>query len=80
LLAAIGYLGLSRSSAIYVGDSMVDLQTGRAARVRTVLAAWGLTPELRATFRRHRLWATRPSEMLALVLAPPNGNGSKRAA
>jgi hypothetical protein len=56
---------------------MVDLETGRAARVRTVLAAWGLTPELRAAFSRHRLRATRPSEMLALVL---NGNGHKRAA
>jgi pyrophosphatase PpaX len=77
LLAAISHLGLSRSNAVYVGDSMVDLETGRAARVRTVLAAWGLTPELRAAFRRHRLWATRPSEMLALVL---NGNGHKRAA
>src|SRR5579864_4827022 len=48
LLAAIGRLGLSRTAAVYVGDSMVDLQTGRAARVRTVLAAWGLTPEFRA--------------------------------
>ena len=80
LLAAMARLGLSRSNAVYVGDSMVDLQTGRAARVRTVLAAWGLTPELRAAFRRHRLWATRPSEMLALVLMPPNGNGHKHAA
>ncbi len=80
LLAAIAHLGLSRSNAIYVGDSMVDLETGRAARVRTVLAAWGLTPELRAPFRRHRLWATRPSEMLAMVLTPPNGNGHTRAA
>src|SRR5207248_6548695 len=43
LLVAIGQLGLSRTHSIYVGDSMVDLQTGRAARVRTVLAAWGLT-------------------------------------
>ena len=80
LLAAIGRMGLSRSHAIYVGDSEVDLKTGRAARVRTVLAAWGLTPELRASFARHRLWATRPSEMLALVLTPQNGNGHKRAA
>lgn len=80
LLAAIARLGLSRSSAVYVGDSMVDLKTGRAARVRTVLAAWGLSPEFRAAFRRHRLWATRPSEMLAMVLTPPNGNGHKRAA
>lgn len=80
LLAAIARLGLSRSSAIYIGDSMVDLETGRAARVRTVLAAWGLTPELRATLGRHRLQATRPSEMLAMVLTPPNGNGHPRAA
>jgi pyrophosphatase PpaX len=80
LLAAIGRLGLSRSGAVYVGDSMVDLQTGRAARVRTVLAAWGLTPELRAGYRWHRLWATRPSEMLPLVLTTANGNGHKRAA
>jgi pyrophosphatase PpaX len=80
LLAAMAHLGLSRSSAVYVGDSMVDLQTGRAARVRTVLAAWGLTPDLRAAFRRHRLWATRPSEILTMVLTPPNGNGHKRAA
>jgi pyrophosphatase PpaX len=80
LLAAVAYLGLSRSSAMYVGDSMVDIETGRAARVRTVLAAWGLTPELRAGFRSHRLWATRPSEMLAMVLTPPPGNGHTHAA
>lgn len=80
LLAAIARLGISRTTAMYVGDSMVDLKTGRAARVRTVLAAWGLSPEFRAAFRRHRLWATRPSEMLAMVLTPPNGNGHKRAA
>jgi pyrophosphatase PpaX len=79
LLAAIARLGLSRSAALYVGDSMVDLKTGRAARVRTVLAAWGLSPEFRSAFRRHRLWATRPSEMLAMVLTP-NGNGHKHAA
>jgi len=80
LLAAIARMGVSRAGALYVGDSMVDLKTGRAARVRTVLAAWGLTPEFRAAFRRHRLWATRPSEMLALILTRPNGNGHKRAA
>ena len=72
LIAAIARLNLKKLNTIYVGDSMVDLQTGRAARVKTVLAAWGLTPELRENFRHHRLWATRPSEMLALVLSPPN--------
>jgi pyrophosphatase PpaX len=77
LIAAIARLGLRRLNTIYVGDSMVDLETGRAARVRTVLAVWGLTPELRETFRHHRLWATRPSEMLALVLNhSPNGKAA----
>ncbi len=77
LLHAIARLGISRSHAIYVGDSMVDLDTGRAARVKTVLAAWGLSPELRVAFRSHRLWATRPSDMLALALHPsPNGKAA----
>ena len=77
LIAAIARLGLRRINTVYVGDSTVDLETGRAARVRTVLAAWGLTPELRETFRHHRLWATRPSEMLALVFPPaPNGKAA----
>lgn len=77
LIAAIARLSLKRINTIYVGDSMVDLETGRAARVKTVLAAWGLTPELREGFRHHRLWATRPSEMLALVLShSPNGKAA----
>jgi len=81
LLHAIGRLQLSLGNTLYVGDSMVDLETGRAAQVRTVLAAWGLAPELRDEFKDHPLWATRPSDMLALVLpVPPNGNGHRRAA
>ncbi|MEO6797024.1 MAG: HAD-IA family hydrolase [Candidatus Dormibacter sp.] len=77
LNAAIARLGLRKINTVYVGDSMVDLETGRAARVRTVLAVWGLTPELRETFQHHRLWATRPSEMLALVLShSPNGKAA----
>jgi pyrophosphatase PpaX len=77
LLAAIARLGVARSRATYVGDSVVDLQTGRAARVRTVVAAWGLQPEMRADFPGHRLWATRPSEMLSLVLSHANRNGHR---
>ncbi|HYM50617.1 MAG TPA: HAD-IA family hydrolase [Candidatus Limnocylindrales bacterium] len=80
LLHAIDQLELNRDATLYVGDTMVDLETGRAAQVRTVLAAWGLTPELRAAFAHHPLWATRPSEMLQLVLpTSPNGNGHKAA-
>src|ERR1700687_2233377 len=80
LLAVIGRLVVSWSGGVDVGASKGDWITVRAARGRTVLAAWGLPPEPRAAFRRHRLWATRPSEMLALVLTPPNGNGHRGAA
>ena len=81
LLHAIGRLQLGRADTLYVGDTMVDLETGRAAQVRTVLAAWGLTEDWRDAFKDHPLWATRPSDMLALVLpTPPNGNGHKRPA
>jgi phosphoglycolate phosphatase-like HAD superfamily hydrolase len=81
LLHAIGRLRLDRANTLYVGDSTVDMQTGRAAQVRTVLAAWGLKPEMRDEFKDHPLWASRPSDMLALVLpTSPNGNGHRRAA
>jgi pyrophosphatase PpaX len=81
LLAAISRLGLTRATTLYVGDSPVDLQTGKAARVRTVLATWGLSPEFRKELEKHPLRALRPSEMLALALLHwPNGNGRHRRA
>jgi pyrophosphatase PpaX len=81
LLHAIDRLELRAGDTLYVGDSMVDMETGRAAQVRTVLAAWGLADGWRDAFKDHPLWATRPSDMLALVLpTSPNGNGHRRAA
>src|SRR5207245_5767296 len=64
LLAAIGQLGLSRTHSIYVGDSMVDLETGRAARVRTVLAAWGRPPGAAGASGDRRRWARGPCTVL----------------
>jgi phosphoglycolate phosphatase-like HAD superfamily hydrolase len=77
LLEAMNRLGTGRANTLYVGDSMVDLQAGESARIKTVLAAWGLAPEIRASFKHHKLWAVRPSRLLELALAlpTPNGNG-----
>ncbi len=79
LLAAIDHLELPRGNALYVGDSLVDMETGRAARVRTVLAAWGHSAEMNGEFARYRLRALRPRELLALIddLSP---NGHQHAA
>jgi pyrophosphatase PpaX len=79
LLVAIEHLELHRGHALYVGDSLVDMQTGHAARVRTVLAAWGHSTEMNGEYARYRLRALRPRELLALIedLGP---NGHQHAA
>ncbi len=75
LLAAIDHLELPRGSALYVGDSLVDMETGQAARVRTVLAAWGHSAEMNGEFARYRLRALRPRDLLPLIDdLRPNGH------
>ena len=44
LLAAVARLGLSRSTAVYVGDSMVDLQTGAGGVGTDTGVAGGVPP------------------------------------
>lgn len=41
LLMACSQAGIDPGNAIYVGDDERDVQAGRAARMRTVIAAWG---------------------------------------
>lgn len=75
LLAAIDVLQLPRGSVLYVGDSLVDMETGHAAHVRTVLAAWGHSAETNGEFSRYRLRALHPRELLALTdHLGPNGH------
>jgi hypothetical protein len=55
------------------------MQTGEAARVRTVLAAWGHTAEMNGEFARYRLRALRPRDLLA-HLGQLGANGHQHAA
>jgi phosphoglycolate phosphatase len=41
LLEATRRLGLAPQHCVYVGDDLRDVQAGRAARMATVIAAWG---------------------------------------
>ena len=41
LLLMAEKLGADPSEIIYIGDSEVDVQTGQAAKVKTVLVSWG---------------------------------------
>jgi pyrophosphatase PpaX len=64
---AVALLGASPATTVYVGDSIHDMVSGRAAGVRTAAALWG-------PFGRHHLegaepdyWLERPAELLGLV-------------
>lgn len=41
LLEAARRLGLAPEACVYVGDDLRDVQAGRAAAMRTIVAAWG---------------------------------------
>lgn len=59
--------GVSREEVVYVGDSGVDMQTGRAAGVMTVGVSWGFRPvEELATHSPHTI-IHHPSALLELL-------------
>jgi pyrophosphatase PpaX len=65
---AVTLLGADRSSTVYVGDSIHDMHSGRAAGVKTAAALWG-------PFRRSHLesanpdyWLDTPRDMVDLLV------------
>ena len=44
LLHAAEQLGMAPSDCIYIGDDPRDIEAGRAAGMRTIIAAWGYIP------------------------------------
>ena len=66
VLKAMAEVGAAFESTVYIGDSTHDMESGRAAGVRTAAVLWG-------PFRREDLartapdyWLERPGELLAL--------------
>jgi pyrophosphatase PpaX len=67
ILLAMSRLGEPVNSALYVGDSVHDMQSGRAAGVKTAAVLWG-------PFGRHHLaptepdhWLEQPGDLLRLL-------------
>lgn len=67
LLMAVEKLGVPPAAAIYVGDSVHDMKSGRAAGMATAAAMWG-------PFSREDLlpaapdhWLERPADLLAVL-------------
>jgi len=64
---ALRLLGADPGTTVYVGDSVHDMESGRAAGVRTAAALWG--PFSRADLERTEpdYWLERPADLLGLI-------------
>ena len=65
---ALAELGAAPDTAVFIGDSVHDMNAGRAAGVPTAAALWGPFPraDLAATEPTH--WLASPEEIVPLVL------------
>ena len=72
---ALRRLGQPATAAIYVGDSVHDMESGRAAGVRTAAVLWG--PFRRADLERTApdYWLQRPEDLLQLLGIAPDSPG-----
>jgi pyrophosphatase PpaX len=64
---AIGLLGADRDTTVYVGDSIHDMRSGRAAGVRTAAVLWGPFGRAHLEGAEPDYWLERPEELLAVV-------------
>lgn len=64
---AMDRLGVSAESTIYVGDSLHDMHSGRAAGVRTGAVLWGPFDRAHLTPSAPDHWLERPEDLLELA-------------
>ena len=67
VLNALDQLGVTREEAVFIGDSVHDMESGRAAGVRTAAVLWG--PFTRSELERTEpdYWLERPEQLLRLA-------------
>jgi pyrophosphatase PpaX len=64
---AVALLGADPDTTVYVGDSIHDMHSGRAAGVRTAAVLWGPFGRTHLEGARPDYWLERPEELVALV-------------
>jgi pyrophosphatase PpaX len=64
---AVRLLGADSRATVYVGDSVHDMLSGRAAGVRTAAALWGPFGRSHLEGAQPDYWLEWPNELLALV-------------
>ena len=64
---AVRLLGADQATTVYVGDSIHDMRSGRAAGVRTAAVLWGPFGRTHLEGARPDYWLERPADLLRLV-------------
>jgi len=64
---AVRLLGADPATTVYVGDSIHDMRSGRAAGVRTAAVLWGPFGRAHLEGAQPDYWLEKPEELLALV-------------
>jgi pyrophosphatase PpaX len=64
---AVGLLGAEPATTVYVGDSLHDMHSGRAAGVKTAAALWGPFGRSHLEGARPDYWLETPGELVELV-------------
>lgn len=63
----LGRMGISGAEALYVGDSVIDLELARAVPLLVASVTWGLVPEERLVAAGATMLIRRPEELLPWV-------------
>lgn len=58
---------LTESQVLYIGDSLVDLETGRNTRLQTVLCAWGFVDKEKLLEANPDYIIDNPAELLDII-------------
>lgn len=61
------YLGVPARKAIYIGDSEVDIETAKNARMPCISVTWGFRDEAQLLSSGASLFARTPGEILSLI-------------
>jgi pyrophosphatase PpaX len=69
VLAALNRLGAQPGEAVFIGDSRHDLESGRAAGVKTAAALWGPFDRSHLADLEPDYWLERPEDIRTLTPA-----------
>jgi pyrophosphatase PpaX len=67
---AVALLGVDPAGTVYVGDSIHDMQSGRAAGVKTAAALWGPFGRSHLESASPDYWLKTPADLVTLLVEP----------